>query len=418
MDGVVAGKVSFSLKNAISINNSNNHRLLQTVKSLEAERDQNLLSLQIEKDEVVSSTWLAITKSKKESTFSEESCDGESVAQKEKVTWSGGSSRENVVRKTNSLPPLQKQAAVNKLDGGQRSTVNDRAFGTQNSTSSPPGCRRVSRLSSESQHKLPSPPASPKIQTRTMFGKNQHSKLVRSGRTSLNSSLLQSGRMRNVPFVELNSTIPTPSSFKASLTKQRSLQTPLNLSGECHLDLAHQSHNAEKLECKQVLNSPKLKRPKTATSATFTRHRTLSTNIVPRPLSSSFPEPRTSTAWSNETAVSTNQSSSTHVHRGLALRPIYSQKEKEQTKQKSSETVFTRLYKTGTKQNSRKHRTGEGLDRLAHGAQETAPPRSVTRLEERRRSLSMPDLTEMLDNLKSCRYLRKDGSHENLTDLS
>lgn len=391
------------MKNAVSVNNNNSHKLLQKVKSLEAKRDQNLHSLKIEKDEVISSTWSAINKNKKETNFVADKRDVDnSFLQPQQETGSG---KKKSVAKTSSLPPLDKQLFVSKQEGTPRDYLDDNMIIM--AKTSPPGYRRISRLSSDKQHKTISPPTSPKIQTRNAFSENQHSSHFKSGRVPLSASAQD--------FVERISKGPAESSSR-TLTKQRNLQTPQKLSDECHFDLGYQTRTApEKSECQQSSHSPKLNRPKTACHSTFTQQRSLPAKTIPHEISTSLPDSKTMTAWNNRTDARL----SPPVHRGLGLRPLYSHKDKEQTKQKNSDTVFARLYK-GAKQGNRKYRVGEVLDKLGQGVstESRATRRSAPRLEQRRRSVSLPDLSEILDDLKSCRYLRKDDSDNRLTELT
>ena len=85
------------------------------------------------------------------------------------------------------------------------------------------------------------------------------------------------------------------------------------------------------------------------------------------------------------------------VHRGLQLRPVSSSMtESKKSKEKPKTAVFSRLYsnvkEAGWKASAARRINSDGA--------------AGKRLTARRRSLSMPDLSEMMENLKSCRYLR------------
>ena len=95
------------------------------------------------------------------------------------------------------------------------------------------------------------------------------------------------------------------------------------------------------------------------------------------------------------TASSSKDAAGSEVHRGLLLRPVSSSKEQTKTREVKKESVFNRLYSSGKK------RDGNKVTReisLAMGN----PKLEATR----RRSISLPDLSEILDKLKTCRYLR------------
>ena len=95
------------------------------------------------------------------------------------------------------------------------------------------------------------------------------------------------------------------------------------------------------------------------------------------------------------TASSSKDAAGSEVHRGLLLRPVSSCKEQTKTREVKKESVFNRLYSSGKK------RDGNKVTReisLAMGN----PKFEATR----RRSISLPDLSEILDKLKTCRYLR------------
>ena len=82
------------------------------------------------------------------------------------------------------------------------------------------------------------------------------------------------------------------------------------------------------------------------------------------------------------------------VHRGLLLRPVSSSKEQTKPKEKKK-SVFNRLYSTGKKRDAKMTRD--------------APfPMGNPKLDAntRRRSISLSDVSEIYEKLKTCRYLR------------
>lgn len=100
--------------------------------------------------------------------------------------------------------------------------------------------------------------------------------------------------------------------------------------------------------------------------------------------------------------VSSGDSGGSEVHRGLLLLPVTSSKE--QTKQKEAKkiNVFNRLY-SGSKKGKRTHHLSDDL-----APREIPFPKGNPKLDlaTRRRSLSLSDLSEICDKLKTCRYLR------------
>lgn len=97
-------------------------------------------------------------------------------------------------------------------------------------------------------------------------------------------------------------------------------------------------------------------------------------------------------------------SSPATVHRGLAIRPLSLKSTTKQTsKEKQNEkskAVFSRLYQV------QPGKPKKSIAQLMDGS----PPASP-RLN-RRRSISMPDLSDMMEDLRNCRYLRQ-NSNEN-----
>ena len=397
MENIIAGKVSFSLKNAVSVNSNNSHKLLKTVKSLEAKRDQNLHSLQIEKDEVIqfSVKPVPIAKSgSRESDFLPEKHEvGNTFPHQDNAL-----KQKKKLEKASTLPKLYKQVFTNKHREEARRLSGDILFREK---VNPLSFHRGIGISNKKHRKSPSPPSSPKVQERN--NDSQHLNLFKFGR----------GVPLNTTAKQLVEQSATSFSSQKILVKQQSLRSPQNLSSECHFDLTPQKLTTEKPESKQTSHSPKLNRPKTTAHLTFIRQRTLPSRLDES--SSPFPDTRAPTAW-NDAKESLSNS---QAHRSLVLKPLYSTNEKEQTKRKNSDSVYARLHKTGAKHNNRKYRMGDDLDKLAESATDSSLPTrpSLTRLEHRRRSVSLPDLTEMLDNLKSCRYLRKESSEDKLEGL-
>lgn len=94
------------------------------------------------------------------------------------------------------------------------------------------------------------------------------------------------------------------------------------------------------------------------------------------------------------TASLSRDHSGNEVHRGLLLRPVSSSKEQTKPKEKK-ENVFNRLYSSGKKREGKVSR-------------EAPFPLGNPKLDthSRRQSISLTDLSEVLDKLKTCRYLR------------
>ena len=95
------------------------------------------------------------------------------------------------------------------------------------------------------------------------------------------------------------------------------------------------------------------------------------------------------------TASSSKDAAGSEVHRGLLLRPVSLSKEQTKAKEIKKASVFNRLYTSGKK------RYGNKVTREISLALDN-PKLEATR----RRSISLPDLSEILDKLKTCRYLR------------
>ena len=99
------------------------------------------------------------------------------------------------------------------------------------------------------------------------------------------------------------------------------------------------------------------------------------------------------------------------VHRGLLLRRVSSSKEQSKAKETKTASVFKRLY-VGNKKLERTNLRGlkKGNDEIRDGI------RLIPKLDQRRRSISLPDLTQMLESLKTCRYLRGSSFEDDQSD--
>ncbi|XP_031554811.1 uncharacterized protein LOC116291745 [Actinia tenebrosa] len=95
--------------------------------------------------------------------------------------------------------------------------------------------------------------------------------------------------------------------------------------------------------------------------------------------------------------------SPTITHRGLAIKPPSRNTNiQSTTKNKQEKTkVFSRLYQVQPK-------TKKTVEELLEAHDKPTTPK----LDRRRRSLSMPDLTDMMDGLRNCRYLRTNSTED------
>ena len=111
MDDYATGKVSVSVRNALSANSHKSHQLERKVKNLEAERDMRLLNLQIRKDEVFFTS--PSTRRKvlvKSPSVSEGLRTSTPTSQHETLDLKTGSRKDDEVsklQKAHNLPPLK-----------------------------------------------------------------------------------------------------------------------------------------------------------------------------------------------------------------------------------------------------------------------------------------------------------------------
>ena len=100
-------------------------------------------------------------------------------------------------------------------------------------------------------------------------------------------------------------------------------------------------------------------------------------------------------------ASSRDSNAGSEVHRGLLLLPVSSSKEQTKSKEAKKINVFNRLYSGSKKREGKRTH----LDDLAtrHIPSPSGSPKLAS---TRRRSLSLSDLSEICDKLKTCRYLR------------
>ena len=339
MDGHDSHRLSVSVRNALSVNNVKTQELFRTVRSLEAKRDHELLTLQVKKGEVISSV-PGINKpvSKLSNVTSDSRSSTPHLVDHGSSALLNSINRESLIR-AHSLPPLHKQASV---------------LGT------PPRVRRAATLQQEQTHPAPAPPSSPR---------------------SRRVGIIQSANSLSPPCTP-NQTLNSSQTSRKFFSRQLSSPGLVPASSLNSLrDLSHE----ETLECQHRF-SPRGR-----------------SSIVPASLSNITAGPfKCSTAISeqgkgNEQSIRPRTASEAEggVHRGLTLRPISSSVAgQKKPKEKLKTAVFSRLYKNVRKE-------GEGLTAMrrissAQGKQ----------LNGRRRSISMPDLSEMMENLKACRYLR------------
>ena len=110
MDDYASGKVSISVRNALSVNSHKSHQLERQVKNLEAERDIRLLNLQIRRDEVFLAS--PSTRRKvlvKSPSVSKGLRSSSPISQHETLDLKTGSRKDEEVgklQKTRNLPPL------------------------------------------------------------------------------------------------------------------------------------------------------------------------------------------------------------------------------------------------------------------------------------------------------------------------
>ncbi|EDO44340.1 predicted protein [Nematostella vectensis] len=299
MDNIATRSVSSSMRSAISANNYKNHALGKQLKTLEAERDMKLLSIQVKKDDVKFST-----------------------------------SPKMKVKKLKSLP-------ANTSFGGQESVVEIESE------------ERLRRVAS-ANHALPSLATSTPPRTRRATLATQPQK---PHSPSLPRRLLHSAS-------------------SASLWET------------IELSLADRESQIKSPASPRLLNR--------------------------RPITPTLTAKLCSAAWTCPDQVSSTTPQEVTAHRGLAIRPLSRnspQNTSGKEKRKQSTAVFSRLYQA-PEPRKRILETGG----FAHKSTDLPLPPTSYRLERRRRSVSLPDLSDMLDNLRECRYLRKsvDGDDDDV----
>ena len=155
MDDYASGKVSVSVRNALSVNSHKSHQLERQVKNLEAERDMRLLNLQIRRDEVFSTS--PSTRRKvlvKSPSVSEGLRSSTPISQHETFDLKTGWRKDEEVgklQKTRNLPPLMylDRAGVIATPPRVRKARNIAPTASPNVASSP-----LSPLESQPNHKL------------------------------------------------------------------------------------------------------------------------------------------------------------------------------------------------------------------------------------------------------------------------
>lgn len=191
---------------------------------------------------------------------------------------------------------------------------------------------------------------------------------------------------------------PLAESPKAShkpLTRQSSSPQMLSNSGSMAPN-ANDGRREENAESKQPF-SPRLLRSN-VTDTPASPHSPTSPGIFKFDLATNHAQiPRRPA-----TAVSNRDSGGSEVHRGLLLLPVSSSKEQTKPKEAKKTNVFNRLYSSAKKREGKRTH----LDDLAT----RDFPNGNPKLDSRRRSISLSDLSEICDKLKMCRYLR-DNSH-------
>ncbi|PFX16841.1 hypothetical protein AWC38_SpisGene18872 [Stylophora pistillata] len=184
------------------------------------------------------------------------------------------------------------------------------------------------------------------------------------------------------------------------LTRQSS--SPQMLSSSNSMTNVNETRREEHLESKQRF-SPRLQRTNIDSSVL------LNSPTSPKALNFDQPSNFSQIPRRPATAVaSIRDSNSSEVHRGLILLPVSSSKEQTKTKEQKKDSVFNRLY-SSTKKRDRKR---IGSDDSAPQALHLPHGKLKAKLETRRRSVSLSDLSEICDKLKTCRYLRSNSQNE------
>lgn len=186
------------------------------------------------------------------------------------------------------------------------------------------------------------------------------------------------------------------------LTRQSS--SPQMLSGSNSTTNVNEARREENLESKQQF-SPGLQRANLVDSSV-----PLNSPTSPKAFNFDLPNNLSQIPRRPATAASfrDSASNSSEVHRGLILLPVSSSKEQTKNKEQKKGSVFNRLY-SSTKKRDRKR---IGLDDTAPQALHLPNGKLNAKLETRRRSVSLSDLSEICDKLKTCRYLRSNSQNE------
>lgn len=186
------------------------------------------------------------------------------------------------------------------------------------------------------------------------------------------------------------------------LTRQSS--SPQMLSGSNSTTNVNEARREENLESKQQF-SPGLQRANLVDSSV-----PLNSPTSPKAFNFDLPNNLSQIPRRPATAASVRDSASNsgEVHRGLILLPVSSSKEQTKNREQKKASVFNRLY-SSTKKRDRKR---IGSDDTAPQALHLPNGKLNAKLETRRRSVSLSDLSEICDKLKTCRYLRSNSQNE------
>lgn len=181
------------------------------------------------------------------------------------------------------------------------------------------------------------------------------------------------------------------------LTRQSS--SPQMLSSSNSMANANDVRREENVESKHLL-SPRLLRSNVPDTPATLHSPTSAPNggVFKFDLASNHAQMprRPATAASNR-----DSSAGSEVHRGLLLIPVSSSKEQTKPKEAKKINVFNRLYSGSKKREGKRAH----LDDLA--TRHFPLPNGSPKLDTRRRSVSLSDLSEICDKLKACRYLRE-----------
>ena len=328
MEELTSVEVSATMQNAISVNSHKTHQLEKKVKNLEAERDMQLLNLQIERSQMCFDSPSARRRLVKSPTAYDSVRAGTPVSQLDIFDVNTGLHKDEEptsIQKSYNLPPLHLDQA------GLIAT--------------PPRIRKAIGIG------VLRPP------------------------NSLISPIAQS---------PLESTVPSHKRLaRHSSSPQMSANSTANV---------RELRRENNTECtrKQPF-SPRL-RGSSVESAASPR----SSEVFKFDAGNSHGQIPQRPA----TASSSMNQNGKEVHRGLLLRPVSSSKEQTKPKGKK-ESVFNRLYSSGKKRDVKMTR-------------EAPFPQGSPYLEAntRRRSVSLSDLSEILEKLKTCRYLRDNSQSE------